>query len=112
MVDGRWFIGQKVICVDGSFHQGVWDWCVSVPVEGIIYTIRRIQLGPDPYTQHYGVGFLLEEIVNPRTGEGREGGFFSGRFRPLSEAAEFAAHNAQSENLTNLFRPCSLSYNG
>lgn len=81
-----WYIGQKILCIDGRFHKGVSEWCSSVPAVGDYYTIRRIQFGRDAYTNDSGLGFLLEEVVNPVNLDGRESGFFSDRFRPLSYA--------------------------
>ncbi|HSH39493.1 MAG TPA: hypothetical protein VK993_11980 [Chthoniobacterales bacterium] len=101
MVEGTWYIGQKVLCIDARFHDGIWEWCVSVPRAGHIYTIRRIQLGTDAYTHDGGLGLLLEEIVNPKTIKGREAGFFTSRFRPLS-ASEHTAEAAKHEELVSV----------
>jgi len=85
-----WYVGQRIVCVEGRFHKGVCEWCFSVPVTGHQYTIRRIQFGRDAYTDETGLGFLLEEIVNPRKPDGGESGFFSDRFRPLWDAEHIA----------------------
>lgn len=98
MVHGTWHIGQKVMCIDGRFHDGIWEWCVSVPSVGHVYTVRRIQLGTDAYTHDGGLGLLLEEIVNPKTRKGQEAGFFTSRFRPLS-ASEHIAQSAEQKEL-------------
>src|SRR5438270_6574455 len=94
-----WYIGQKIVCIDDRFHRGVSEWCVSVPVVGHHYTIRRIQPGFDAYTQESGLGFLLEEIVNPKTPNGCESGFFCDRFRPLSNAEHLAQQEEQLAGL-------------
>lgn len=101
MVNGTWYIGQKVLCIDGRFHDGIWEWCAAVPSAGHVYTIRRIQLGTDPYTQDGGAGLLLEEIVNPKTRKGREAGFFTSRFRPLSDA-DHIAESAERVELVSI----------
>lgn len=97
MVDGNWYLGQKVLCIDGRFHDGIWEWCVSVPSAGHVYTIRRIQLGTDGYTHEGGLGLVLEEIVNPKTIKGQEAGFFTSRFRPLSASEHIGGYAEQKE---------------
>ena len=83
-----WYVGQKIVCIDDRFHAGALEWCLSLPVCGHVYTIRRMQFGTDGYTKDRGLGFLLEEIVNPKYARGCERGFVSDRFRPLLESAE------------------------
>jgi hypothetical protein len=100
MVNGTWHIGQKVICIDDRFHKGTWEWCYSVPVAGNVYTIRRIQFGADTYRRDGGLGLLLEEIINPKTANGGEAGFFTCRFRPLT-FSEHRAVSAEHEELAS-----------
>ncbi len=85
---GGFYVGQKVICVDGRFHAGVCDWCSSLPKAREIYTIRRIQFGSDVYTKDSGLGLVLKELRNPPGPNGCEAGFFHDRFRPLPEVVE------------------------
>jgi len=77
-----WGIGQKVVCIDDRFPQAVLDWCVALPVAGHIYTIRAIQPGHDCKTGLRNLGFLLVEIVNPKSSWGCEAGFVHTRFVP------------------------------
>jgi hypothetical protein len=56
-------IGQKVICINDSFHGAVFDWCASLPIAGYVYTIRAMQIGRDRVTGFSNLGFLLAEIV-------------------------------------------------
>jgi hypothetical protein len=82
-------LGQKIICINDSFPRAVLDWCVSFPVAGYVYTIRAIQVGPS------NVGFLLNEVVNPKSSLGFEAGFATTRFVPwlgaCSEAGQVDA---------------------
>ena len=71
-----WSVGQKVICINDLFPLAVADWCTSLPIAGYVYTIRAIQVGLS------GPGFLLEEIVNPKSSLGYEAGFLTFRFVP------------------------------
>lgn len=77
-----WFVGQRIVCLDGS----VIFTDMTYPHEGSVYTIREV-LGCGPH-----LGFLLEELDNEydwlRTPENGsmlwgEPGFLSTRFRPL-----------------------------
>lgn len=78
-----WIVGQKILCTDDSFPRCIVGWCNSVPVAGEVYTIRGIQFGHDPTTDHHDVGFLLAEMFNPRI-NGNEPGFFHTSFIPWS----------------------------
>lgn len=80
-----WYIGQKVLCIDGSFPGCVWEYCDAVPVAGTIYTIRRVYRSPNHTSGNLCIAFYLEEIVNPAIGKKRETGFSYARFRPLEE---------------------------
>ena len=102
---GNWYIGQKVRCIDDRFHEGVWEFCIAVPCVGHIYTIRGIQVGTDAYTHDGGLGLLLEEIVNPKYANGREVGFFTYRFRPLSASGHFAESAAHEELVSSSATP-------
>jgi len=76
-------LGDKVICIDDCFPRAIADWCGQLPKAGCLYTIRGIQPGSNPITGDRCLGLLLEEIVNPRTLEGRETGFDHNRFSHL-----------------------------
>lgn len=94
-----WSVGQKVICINDAFHPAVWDWCDRIPTAGHIYTIRSIRRAPAYVTRVRGVGFLLEELRNPRKPSGAEASFCQTRFVPLAEVTvemEVAAMAAAS----------------
>jgi len=95
LVNGTWYLGQKPICIDDRFHEGVYERCSSLPIKGEVYTIRRIQSGKNAYTRGAGFGLLLEEIINPRNGEGGEVGFFCDRFPPRANVESAAQNNRQ-----------------
>jgi hypothetical protein len=80
----QWQVGQKVLCVNGSFSGAVWDWCNEVPVAGEIYTIRALIISTNYYSGVGCLSFYLEEIIN-NMAPSLEHAFCSNRFRPLSE---------------------------
>ena len=76
-----WHVGQKIVCVSCSILRSPYRW-ETEPTIGQVYTIRGIRDYPD------GLGFTLEEIINPRAkyDEGvMECHFSSYRFRPVVE---------------------------
>jgi hypothetical protein len=79
-----WYVGQKVVCVNGKFPAHFYEWGDHVPVEGEVYTIRWIGELPNGITGKIGLGFLLVEIVNPSFGRNSEVAFHHSRFRPLA----------------------------
>lgn len=96
-----WFIGQRVRCTDDSFPRHIVEWCDALPVAGEVYTIRGLQMAGSAVTHEYDLGFLLEEIVNPRNADGFEPGFFHRRFVPLfDEVGESAAKQAELETVS------------
>jgi hypothetical protein len=78
-----WYLGQKVVCVNGKFPAHFYEWGDHVPVEGETYTIRWMGELPNGLTGVVGLGFLLVEIVNPSFGKNCEVAFHHSRFRPL-----------------------------
>jgi len=89
------FPGQRVVCIDGDFHPTVWEWVNEVPLEGSIYTVRRVMANNrHAVTGKIGPGLSLVEIPG-RIGHNREVFWVMERFRPLdledfSRAAEGA----------------------
>jgi hypothetical protein len=79
-----WYVGQKVICIDGIFPPQFFEWGDRIPVKNEMYTIRRISQGTHGLTGRIALSFLLEEIVNPEFEAGREVMFSAQRFRPLT----------------------------
>ncbi|MBM3861910.1 MAG: hypothetical protein FJ395_19985 [Verrucomicrobia bacterium] len=91
----HWSVGQKVICIDDRFPPAIIDWCDHLPIAGHVYTIRAIQAGHDSFTGRSNLGFLLVEIVNPKSAWGCEAGFCHYRFVPwLDVASETERQNA------------------
>lgn len=96
-----WYSGQRVICVDGSFPGGVWEWADEVPVASQVYTIRVIFWSRNRITGLHCHSFLLAEILNPTWGKGSEISFAHFRFRPLEEAEV-------SEERMTAIQPCGV----
>jgi hypothetical protein len=78
----HWFVGQKVTCINDSFPPAIADWCATLPVAGCVYTIRALQIGQS------GLGFLLMDVVNPKSSLGYEAGFLAWRFVSWLETNE------------------------
>jgi hypothetical protein len=87
-------IGQLVVCVynkdpDPNFRRLCW----SIPALNGIYTVRGYSVPPQ-YRELYGLGLLLEEIVNPQR-QYREAKFEPGfnpeAFRALDDLAAAAS---------------------
>jgi hypothetical protein len=91
-----WYVGQKIICVDGLFPGVVWEWCSAVPISGDVYTIRAMKFSPNHVTGICCLAFYLEEISNPIPPHW-ERGFKHIRFRPLSATESTAAHYEAGE---------------
>lgn len=90
-------VSQKVVCINDSFSGRVFDWCAYFPVAGHVYTIRAMQVGRTPVTGFSNLGFLLEEIVNPKSSSGTEAGFLHERFTPWFDAYSEAEQNEAIE---------------
>jgi hypothetical protein len=90
-------VGQKVICINDSFSGRVFDWCTSFPIAGYIYTIRAMQIGQDHVSGFSNLGFLLAEIGNPTSSDGKEAGFLQERFVPWLDACSETEHNDTAE---------------
>src|SRR5438067_1397897 len=86
-----WYIGQKLVCVDGRFPQQILDWATDLPRKGRVYTIRSMAHGKSLYTGEPKFGFRLEELQPGRCG------FFAERFAPLLDALAEACQANASE---------------
>jgi hypothetical protein len=84
--------GERVVCVNDTFHDFVRAIYTQLPRKGVTYTIREVFLGRERIVKggdSATVGLLLHELVNPPDPfhAGREElGFSSERFAPLEEA--------------------------
>ena len=69
---------ELVECInDSGYHPKSLKFFKEFPVLGGIYTIRKRQ------NTINGLGFLLEELVNPLLEDGREPSFSAKRFKML-----------------------------
>lgn len=90
--------GQKVVCIDDRFPDGIRDIFNALPVKGRQYTVRDLvpginwQLGEEP-------AVYLRELVNLPNSHGTEPGFACWRFRELEEIE--AEQLAEAEELTH-----------
>lgn len=77
-------LGQRVLCIDGTFHPSVWEYVNEVPIEGEVYTVRSIRLGGfDNVTRQPGPAIALEEISGSLPGCKKEICWIVRRFAPL-----------------------------
>ncbi len=80
------YVGQKVVCINGRFHPLVWEWADHVPIKGEIYTVRQVLSGTCPVDHSSGSAIRLHELINPKSSNGDEVCFSTWRFAPLEEA--------------------------
>jgi hypothetical protein len=90
-------VGQKVICINDAFPARIADWRDSLPVARHIYTVRAIQIGWNRVTGFSNFGFLLDEMINPTSSRGGEGGFLRERFVPWLETCSESEHREAVE---------------
>lgn len=89
--------GQRVLCIDGSFHSSVWEYVDEVPLEGEIYTVSKIRLGGrDNVTGKIGPAIGLQEISGTLPGCQGEVCWLTRRFVPLDLQQTNTAANTRS----------------
>ena len=102
-------IGQKVVCVDGTFPHSVLNYMRQLPIAGKVYTVRDVKPAqgwqerdgvPGPET----CAILLDECRNappPHRKQWGECGFDPRRFRELETGFDYNfAEESQTETLT------------
>lgn len=79
--------GQKVVCIDDKFSEGLKKFYRALPVEGQTYVVRGMTVGIGPDLQEGEITVYLIGLNNPRSEKApfRERGFKAERFRPLEE---------------------------
>ena len=77
--------GQKVVCVNDVFPEGIKKFYWKLPVSGVTYKVRDILPGIDPTGEPGEVCVYLVELINPCSDKPPypERGFRADRFRPL-----------------------------
>lgn len=79
--------GQKVVCIDDRFPEGIRDIFNALPVKGRHYTVRDLVPGINwGLAQEPAV--YLAELVNLPNSHGTEPGFACWRFREIEEIEE------------------------
>jgi hypothetical protein len=79
-------VGQKIVCVDGSFPHAVLNYMRQLPVEGKVYTVRDV-IPAQGWDAKETCAILLSECRNapaPHRKEWGECGFAPHRFRELN----------------------------
>ena len=80
----EFYPGQRVLCIDGTFHPSVWEYVNEVPIEGEVYTVRSIRLGGyDNVTGQPGPAIALEEVSGSLPGCKGEVCWIVRRFVPV-----------------------------
>jgi hypothetical protein len=72
---------MKIVCVDGRFNGGIWDWGDHLPKKGGIYTVCKVLPCRDAYTGKFDIGLQFEELRN----HGDRLAFSVWRFEPLEK---------------------------
>jgi hypothetical protein len=82
--------GQKVVCVNDVFPDGIKKFYWKLPVKGVTYTVRDLIPGIDPSGEPGEMCMYLIELINPCSDKPPypERGFKAERFRPLETDTE------------------------
>jgi hypothetical protein len=93
-------VGDKVFCIDGSFHPSICEWANHIPVEGRVYTIRSIHRCPHTITREDGVGYRLMELKNPGHTRDKDVCFSDWRFIDLEELSSYYNQEIEEKSPT------------
>ena len=82
--------GEKVVCVNDVFPEGIKKFYWKLPVKGVTYTIRDLVPGIDASGEGGEMCVYLIELINPCSDKPPypERGFRAERFRPLETDTE------------------------
>ena len=86
--------GEVVVCVDGSFPEGIHDIYNSLPREGATYTVRDVVPGIN-WDLSNTCTVYLAELVNLPNEKGTEPGFAPHRFRRPDELEDTVSDFAE-----------------
>jgi len=79
--------GQKVVCVDDQFPEGISKFYDHLPKAGVVYLVRDVSLGINWKGEPGEVAITLEGLINPCSNKRPypERAFNAERFRPLRD---------------------------
>lgn len=79
--------GQKVVCIDDKFPEGISKLYDALPIAGVTYLVRDVSLGVNLKNEPGEVAITLEGLINPcsKTAPHPERAFNAERFRPLKD---------------------------
>lgn len=82
--------GQKVVCIDDSFHFSTRACYTALPVKGVTYTVRNVVLGISIKGERGEICVYLNELSNPKsnTWPFPERGFNAERFASLDDVTK------------------------
>ncbi len=82
--------GQKVVCIDGQFHEATKAIYTALPVQDVVYVVRGMAPGVSVRLEEGELAVYLVGLHNPCSSvpPHRERGFKAERFRPLEEMTE------------------------
>lgn len=82
--------GQKVVCVNGHFPEGIKKFYSALPRENRVYVVRGLSPAVSLQGEEGEIAVYLIGLDNPRSTmpPHRERGFRCDRFRPLKELTE------------------------
>jgi len=91
--------GQKILCIDGSFHPSIVEFADQVPREGAVYTVRALSSATNIITRKAELCVHLFEINTPLNAAGKEVYFSTWRFIPLGHLAA-EKHESKTETVS------------
>jgi hypothetical protein len=97
-------IGQKVVCIDGTFSDEIKAIYTQLPIKNKVYVVRNIRNGVDADTLLMDMrrkaepSLLVIGLTNPTNNVGIEAGFLCSRFRSLEEIKSSVEATNEKEN--------------
>jgi len=97
-------VGQKVVCINDEFHQGIRKLYTDLPKKDVIYTVRSVELGANDKAEPGEVCIRLVELKNPKgtVAPFPERGFNAERFAPLEEKPDEQAEEEIREPIVHV----------
>lgn len=84
-------VGQRVVCIDDAFPEGVRQFYIALPKKDLTYVVRAVSVGISPKGEEGEIAIRLVGLVNPRSSKPPhpERAFNAERFRPLREKEDW-----------------------
>ena len=91
--------GQKVVCIDDSFHPSIAALYLALPKKDAVYVVRGVSVGISPTGDEGEIAITLIGLKNPRSSKPPhpERAFNAMRFRSLEEMQESISKVAEDK---------------